>query len=109
MPVIDKTQITRLENESKRFAKEIEQKQQENLLLREQVFSIRSQIEESQKIYEDISKGHQTAGDQQMKMKLIMEIRKIANDNDAREVEITDLRAQLKKLRMKTFPRFNPM
>ncbi len=56
MPVIDKTQITRLENESKRFAKEIEQKQQENLLLREQVFSIRSQIEESQKIYEDISK-----------------------------------------------------
>jgi len=44
-----------------------------------------------------------------MKMKLIMEIRKIANDNDAREVKITDLRAQLKKLRMKTFPRFNPM
>ncbi len=56
MPVIDKTQITRLENESKRLAKEIEQKQQENLLLREQVSSIRSQIEESQKIYKDISK-----------------------------------------------------
>lgn len=49
--------------------------------------------------------GQQTAIDQKLKMRSIIECRKLTNDNDAREEEIVELRRELKKLRMKTFPR----
>lgn len=62
MPGFDKTLIDRLENESKRFKKEIEQKQQENVLLHEKISCIRSQIDESQKTYDDIVKVSQYRG-----------------------------------------------
>ena len=59
MPTIDKRQLIRLENESKRFTMEIEQKERDNILLREQIVQIKSQIAESQKIYDELAKvGH---------------------------------------------------
>ncbi len=54
MPVVDT--ISRLENESTRFRKEIDQKQRENALLREQIKSMKLQIVESQKVYDEITK-----------------------------------------------------
>jgi len=42
-------------------------------------------------------------------MNEIMQRRKLANGNESREKEIAELRKQLKRLRMKTFPRFNPV
>ena len=56
MPTIDKRQLIRLENESKRFTMEIEQKEWGNILLREQIVQIKSQIAESQKIYDELAK-----------------------------------------------------
>ena len=56
MPTIDKRQLIRLENESKRFTKEIEQKERDNILLREQIIQIKSEIVESQKIYDELAK-----------------------------------------------------
>jgi hypothetical protein len=38
-------------------------------------------------------------------MRSIIECRKLTNGNDARDEEIVELRRELKKLRMKTFPR----
>ena len=57
MPTIDKRQLLiRLENESKRFTKEIEQKERDNILLREQIIQIKLEIAESQKIYDELAK-----------------------------------------------------
>ena len=62
MPVSDKTQISRLENDSKRFREQIKQKQQENALLREQIKSMKLQIVESQKMYDEITKVSRDRG-----------------------------------------------
>ena len=53
---ISETQLQRLEKESERFTNEIKQKEKENELLRDQVLSIKSQLEETQKLYAEISK-----------------------------------------------------
>ena len=53
---ISETQIQRLEKESERFTNEIKQKEKENELLREQVSSIKSQLEETKQLYAEISK-----------------------------------------------------
>ena len=54
-------------------------------------------------------KGEDAADEQQSKMNEIMQNRKLANKTEQREREIAALRQELKKQRMKTFPRFNPM
>mmetsp|Transcript_31315 Transcript_31315/g.56743 ORF Transcript_31315/g.56743 Transcript_31315/m.56743 type:complete len:110 (+) Transcript_31315:75-404(+) len=109
MQGIDEAKLQRLEKSSERFTNEIQQKESENKLLRDQIVVIKSQIEESKKKFDEIAKGRKTAIDQKLKMKQIMESRKLANCNESREKEIAKLRYELKKQRMKTFPRFNPM
>lgn len=53
---ITETQLQRLEKESVKFTNEIKQKEKENELLREQVSSIKSQLEETKQLYAEISK-----------------------------------------------------
>mmetsp|Transcript_37913 Transcript_37913/g.79406 ORF Transcript_37913/g.79406 Transcript_37913/m.79406 type:complete len:110 (+) Transcript_37913:103-432(+) len=106
---IDEAKLRRLEKESERFTNDIEQKETENKLLREQIAAIKSQIEEGKKKYDEIAKGRKTITDQKLKMNEIMQRRKLSNCNESREKEIAELRKQLKQLRMKTFPRFNPV
>jgi len=85
MPGIEEAQIQRLEKESERFTNEIKQKEKENVMLLEQIATLQCQIEQSNN--------------------LLREVTKVSDDNDAREEEIVELRRELKKLRMKTFPR----
>ena len=84
MPGIDEAQMQRLANETERLAKE-KPKLEENEVLRGQIAFLRCQIE----------------------MKSIMDCWKPNNSNHARDKEIVELRNQLKKLRMKTFPRIS--
>ena len=50
--------------------------------------------------------GRTTAADQELKMKRIMHNSKLVTSNGERAKEIMEMRDQLKKLRMKTFPTF---
>lgn len=103
---MSKAELQRLEKESERFTIEIKQKETENVRLREEIDTIRTKIAESRKTLDDISQGRQSDNNQQLKMKQIMSQRKLSNKNKIREKEISELRSQLKKLRMKTFPSF---
>ena len=53
---MDEAQIHRLEKESERFGNEIRKRESENKQLRENISSIKSQIEESKKTYDEIAK-----------------------------------------------------
>ena len=48
--------------------------------------------------------GQTTIEQKSSKVQLIIECRKLSNDNEARGIHISELKAELKKLRMKTFP-----
>jgi len=50
--------------------------------------------------------GRQSDNNQQLKMKQIVASSNLSHKNDTRAKEILELRSQLKKLRMKTFPSF---
>ena len=137
MQGIDKSQLQRLEQESARFTNEIKQKENENKQLKQEIDKIKRQLKESKKTYDEIAKvstfstslsvlhfphhstiqyktvdsiefqGRTTAADQQLKMKRIMSNSKLVTSNGERAKEIMEMRAQLKKLRMKTFPTFS--
>lgn len=131
---MSKVELQRLEKESERFTSEIKQKETENVKLIEEIDTIKVKIAESRKTLDEISQvsflflhyifitynlsitykpvditsfqGRQSDNNQQLKMKQIMSQSQLSHKNDIRAKEILELRSQLKKLRMKTFPSF---
>jgi hypothetical protein len=55
MPGIDEAQMQRLENETGRLTNDIKQKEEENEVLRGQIASLRCQIEQSNKVLEEVT------------------------------------------------------
>ena len=102
--------------------------------LKEEINTIKAKIAESRKTLDEISQvsflflhvslyahnlsityksvdittfqGRQSDNNQQLKMKQIVASSNLSHKNDIRAKEILELRSQLKKLRMKTFPSF---
>ena len=110
MQRIDENKLKRLEAESERFSREVKLKKAENERLREQVTELKAKIKKSRETFEEVRRqvGGRTRGEQKSAMREIMTSRKLANETDAREKEISRLRHELKRQRMKTFPKFNP-
>jgi hypothetical protein len=130
---VDEALVQRLEKESLQLANDIKEKEVENELLREQIntlFTLSNKMkDELSKVsgllmccnclcitlstqithtliddYTAFQLQGQTTNEQKSKVQLIIECRKLSNDNEARGIHISELKAQLKKLRMKTFP-----
>jgi SMC interacting uncharacterized protein involved in chromosome segregation len=52
---IDEAQMQRLENETERLTKDIKQKEEENEMLRGQISSLKTQVDQSKKMVEEVA------------------------------------------------------
>ena len=96
-----------LRKESERFSIEIKEKEEDNIVLRKQIREIKSTINQTQREYDAASKGTSKAENQRIKMQKLLKRQKVANEVNAQEKEISELRLELKRLSKKTFPQFD--
>ena len=101
------SRLQKLRKESVRFSIEIKDKEADNNVLRKQIRKIKSTINETQRDYDVIAKGTSKVENQRIKMQKLLKRQKVANEVNAQEKEISELRLELKRLSKKTFPQFD--
>lgn len=101
------SRLKTLRKESERFSIEIKEKEADNIVLRKQIREIKSAIHQTQRDYDATAKGTSKAENQRIKMQKLLKRQKVANEVNAQEKEIGELRLELKRLSKKTFPQFD--
>lgn len=101
------SRLLTLRKESERFSIEIKEKEADNIDLRKQIREIKSTIHQTQRDYDATAKGTSKAENQRIKMQKLLKRQKVANEVNAQEKEIGELRLVLKRLSKKTFPQFD--
>ena len=101
------SRLQTLRKESERFSIEIKEKEADNIVLRKQIREIKSTILQTQRDYDATAKGSSKAENQRIKMQKLLKRQKVANEVNAQEKEIGELRLELKRLSKKTFPQFD--
>ena len=76
-------------------------------MLRRQIREMKSEISTALREYDATAKGTSKAENQRIKMQKLLKRQKLANEVNAQEKEIFELRSELKRLSRKTFPKFD--
>lgn len=101
------SRLITLRKESERFSMEIKEKEADNIVLRKQIREVKSTIHQTQRDYDATANGTSKAENQRIKMQKLLKRQKVANEVNAQEKEIGELRLELKRLSKKTFPQFD--
>jgi len=101
------SRLQKLRKESERYSTDIKEKEADNNVFRKQIREIKSTIHQTQRDYHATAKGTSKAENQRIKMQKLLKRQKLANEVNAQEKEIAELRLELKRLSKKTFPQFD--
>lgn len=101
------SRLQKLRKESERYSTDIKEKETDNNVFRKQIREIKATIHQTQRDYHATAKGTSKAENQRIKMQKLLKRQKLANEVNAQEKEIAELRLELKRLSKKTFPQFD--
>jgi ribosomal protein S15P/S13E len=101
------SRLQKLRKESERYSTDIKEKEADNNVFRKQIREIKATIHQTQRDYHATAKGTSKAENQRIKMQKLLKRQKLANEVNAQEKEIAELRLELKRLSKKTFPQFD--
>ena len=107
LSAMPESRLQKLRKESERYSTDIKEKETDNNVFRKQIREIKSTIHQTQRDYHATAKGTSKAENQRIKMQKLLKRQKLANEVNAQEKEIAELRLELKRLSKKTFPQFD--